>query len=582
MKKKRKVTFFKPKKTGRGLFSKLNIGKKYGLSLIIIFLLFGISTVVVTKLVNDIGGNVEDMATSSDKAMQITELNTLSESMGLRIANYVHYSTETYLAEYEDRKEQFNSIVESVTSQLKTPEQQELLQQVVTNHQTIDEQFEQVIKPAVKEADFVTAKRTALELDRLFIDSDEIIDIISDLVIQEQQIAVDNVQISQQTSFITLIVSMLVSVIIGSILVFVISRSISKHLNQVVEVSNQIASGNLDTDQIDYKGNDEIGRIAHSMNTMGTNLRAMIHDVLEISDELDKQSHVLTDSANEVKLGSEQVATTMGELSIGIESQASYVGDLSSKMAIYTSKVDETSGSGDSIHQSSEAVIHLTHEGTQLMNTSVEQMARIDRIVKEAVVKVNGLDTQSQQITKLVSVIKDIADQTNLLALNAAIEAARAGEHGKGFAVVADEVRKLAEQVGDSVKDITTIVKTIQTETGNVTNSLKDGYREVTEGTKQIRTTGDMFKRISDSVEEMADNIELVKSNLQGISLNSQQMNTAIQDVAGIAQESAASVEEASATTEETSITMEEIASNASQLTSLSTKLNGLVRKFNS
>src|SRR5690606_15905484 len=121
------------------------------------------------------------------------------------------------------------------------------------------------------------------------------------------------------------------------------------------------------------------------------------------------------------------------------------------------------------VQQSANDILSLTNEGSHLMESSAKQMQTIDYIVRDSVDKASHLHTQVQEISKLVTVIKEIAEQTNLLSLNAAIEAARAGEHGKGFAVVADEVRKLAEQVAFSVTDITNIVTNIQQEFNVVT-----------------------------------------------------------------------------------------------------------------
>src|SRR5699024_1640129 len=197
-------------------------------------------------------------------------------------------------------------------------------------------------------------------------------------------------------------------------------------------------------------------------------------------------------------------------------------------MQSFANEIDAAHRNSGRIEEFSNDVVKVTAEGSQLMQSSKSQMMKIDQIVQDAVKKVQGLDMQSQAISKLVGVIHDIADQTNLLALNAAIEAARAGEHGKGFAVVADEVRKLAEQVSDSVSDITSIVTNIQTESSIVAESLQEGYKEVEQGTEQIEVTGEKFNSIHTAITDMVNSIKSVSENLGSIAEDSQQMNSTI------------------------------------------------------
>ncbi|RDW17369.1 methyl-accepting chemotaxis protein [Oceanobacillus arenosus] len=389
-----------------------------------------------------------------------------------------------------------------------------------------------------------------------------------------------NVISSGQTSVVIGNVITILVIIFSIIVALYTSTTITKPIKMVMERMKLIGTGNLTGEALQIKSKDETGQLAMEMNLLQEKLKDMLSHISRASEMIAGHSEELTQSANEVKTGSEQVAITMQELATGSETQANSASDLSSIMGTFTTKVGEANENGQTVHNASDKVINMTNKGTQLMSSSKEQMARIDQIVQESVVKVQGLDVHSQSISKLVSVIQDIAAQTNLLALNAAIEAARAGEHGKGFAVVADEVRKLAEQVSESITDITDLVNNIQTESTKVSDSLQGGYKEVEEGTRQIIETSETFSQINQAVTKMANNIKVVSSNLADIAASSQEMNGFIEEIASVSEEASAGVEETSAASQQISSSMEEVAGSSEELAKLAEELNARVSRF--
>ncbi len=389
----------------------------------------------------------------------------------------------------------------------------------------------------------------------------------------------DMVSSSSDNKIIGVIVSIMVT-IFGVVIALVTARRISTPVSLVAKRMEELAHGDLSQELMTIERNDEIGALVVAANDMNTKLQATIHSIYNVSNTVAASSEELAQSSNEVKSGVEQVAHTMQELAAGTETQASTASDLTETMRVFTENIQEITNEGTALKTYSDNVEQLTESGKSLMSSSTNQMAMINDIMLDSVKKVEDLNTQSDEISKLVSVIDDISNQTNLLALNAAIEAARAGEHGKGFAVVADEVRKLAEQVQSSVAEISTIVNRIQSDTGNVTKTLQDGYQEVKKGTLQISETGTTFNSISDAVVGMIASIDTISSNLTTVLARTEGIGASIDDIASISQESAAGIEQTTATTQQSASTLEEVVHSANNLAGLAQQLNNEMQQF--
>ncbi|WP_182199974.1 methyl-accepting chemotaxis protein [Paraliobacillus salinarum] len=398
-------------------------------------------------------------------------------------------------------------------------------------------------------------------------------------VMEIKQDATDVLNINKELMFYILEIALITIVLVVIIALF-LSRFFSKPIQQITLVMDQIAKGDL-TNYLQAQGRqDEFGQLARSVISTQAKLKDMLEKITNLSGVVREQSTLVKQSSNEIYDGSNQVASTMQELASGTDQQADAASDLAEQMSDLSNRITEASENGAMVQESSNGVLNIAKSSNEMMNQSVVQMNTIYSLVKESVEKVGTLDEQTKKISSLINVIQDISEQTNLLALNAAIEAARAGEEGNGFAVVAEEVRKLSEQVSESVLEITDIVGNIQVESSNVVTSLTKGYNQVDEGAKQIQLTGQEFKKIDQSVVEMDNNISTINAHFKRISENSTKINDSIENIASVSEESAAGVEETSASIAEISNLIGGITTNTNSLEELSEKLDEMVKQF--
>ncbi|MFJ5622822.1 methyl-accepting chemotaxis protein [Peribacillus loiseleuriae] len=404
-------------------------------------------------------------------------------------------------------------------------------------------------------------------------DSGEVFGIIgADLDATQAYVALDSYK--NKIIKLTLII-LLVSVII----VYLFTNYLVKPLKDLTDQVSKVGNGDLSI-VLESKRPDEIGTLTTAFQQMMNDLKQIIHGINHNSIKVVNASNLLLESSNEVKKGNDQIAITMNELAVGADGQAGSANQVSQIMKDFSYQIQEASDKGTELTLSSNQVIHLTNHGFDLMNASEKQMDTIYQGVMESIEKVKGLDLQTKEISKLVQVIQDIAEQTNLLALNAAIEAARAGDQGRGFEVVAEEVRKLAEQVSGSIGNIISIVEGVQHESKETVIALEHSYGQVAEGTQKIQTTGETFNEINTSVLNMQKQIQNMSGNLIVIAKQSEEINQSLENVASLAEESSAGIEQTSASIQQSTSVMDEIVINSESVAKLAEELNRSVDHF--
>ena len=382
-------------------------------------------------------------------------------------------------------------------------------------------------------------------------------------------------------SIIYTIVSILLAFGVALVIGTIFSNKISKQIVTVAENAEEIAKGNLKNGKFGNNSKDEIGQLGRAFKTMTDNLIQLIQQVSLSSTQVAASSQQLSAGAEESAQASQQVAVSIMEVSVGAEKQLNAVNETSAVVQQMSAGIQQMLENAKIVVSSSEKTAFSAIEGSQAIERTIQQIFNIEKTVTGSANVVMNLGERSKEIGQIVDTISGIAAQTNLLALNAAIEAARAGEQGRGFAVVADEVRKLAEQSQVASQQIASLINEIQQDTQKAVLSMNEGTHQVKLGTEVAETAGQAFHEISTLVNEVSTQVAEISAEIQQMALGSQRIVSSITEIYETSREITGQTQTVSAATEEQTASNEEIASSSHVLAQMAIELQQSLKKFN-
>ncbi|MFI2129075.1 methyl-accepting chemotaxis protein [Lysinibacillus fusiformis] len=370
-------------------------------------------------------------------------------------------------------------------------------------------------------------------------------------------------------------ISLLISIIIAT----AFGRRVAKNIQLTVREMDTFSEGNLHA-HLQFKTKDEFAHLAESFNSMSEKLRQMMKQVGDSSEQVAATSEQLTASSLEVTQATEVVTESIQDIAQGIDEQDTLTGDVRNLSAHILKKMNDISTSIQNVNDATVETKNMASLGRSSVHDATVQMDEISANTSELNTRVQDLDDNSAAIVAAVNVIKSIATQTNLLAINASIEAARSGEHGKGFAVVAEEVRKLADESNLAAVEIEKVVAQITDSTRIIEEDMVNSNDSVHVGRDKVNVARDNFIQIDDAITDVQAQTELVTAAIRTIHQDIEKLVQEIDYIGEVSMKSSRHVQSVAASSEEQNAAMEEVAAASTHLAKMAIDLQESIQTF--
>jgi len=377
-----------------------------------------------------------------------------------------------------------------------------------------------------------------------------------------------------------IVITLVICLLVGAGILTIFARHVSRPIRSVTIAAERIAGGDLTGDSLHCNNRDEIGRLVQSFNQLQTSLHELITSISVNADTLthesERQSQVLKESIQ----GVGHTADSITEIATMNDHQARNLHGATRAIGQASEGIVQLAATSTQSYGASEESMKEAEQGNEHLHQSLMQMNQIASTVDGLSTTISALHGQSSEIDEIVQMIREIADQTHLLALNASIEAARAGDSGQGFAVVAAEIRKLAERSSQSAAQISDVIIQVQQEVELAKSSMDQGKREFGVAVHAIQETSQVFVRILEAGQRVVEQCQEAATVSEQISGSSREVAVSIQEMERMSRQTAKASQTVSATTEEQLASMEEISQSSERLHQMAEELREMAGQF--
>lgn len=522
------------------------------------------------------GKNVNQQMRVNLLAGEIAQLSNLEQS-------FIITGSDVYLGQYEEQKETIDKTLQDLHKVFNKKgdarDRIDSIDQFYNNYLTYSKRVIDVRKESGLDAAqrIVQIGTGAKAMSYVNIH----IDMMNKVLAKNTKAQIKKVEKSTEVSMIIFFVLTLLSIILVFMSGTAIFRTIKVNTHKINRSLLDMASAGGDlTKRLEIKNDDEFGQISASTNTLIESIANLVRKVSALTENVSASGQQLTASAQENATTIQQIANSTVEIAESSEQTIRSMEQSSNKMSHLEETTLQLNDDAQDLRQTSATMHEAAKEGQNKIQQSAKSMMEIEEVIANTNQTVTGLGESSEEITSIIGTITSIAEQTNLLALNAAIEAARAGEHGKGFAVVADEVRKLAEQSQRAASEVATIVHTIQDEISVMVKQNEAGVSKVIQGVEITNETIQTFDAITRETEKTIRIIENMVTRIAETKNVSQDVMQSFIAVNSMAEHTAHQADQSAAAAEQGSASIQEIYASSEELSRQADSLRDLVQQF--